>query len=678
MPLRLILVFKNQEKILEIDKEEVTLGRASDNDIEIEDINSSRYHCQIKNNSQGNFFIVDLKSRNGTFVNGVLVDKKILQSGDKIEIGQSTFFYDRRKNFEGEETARLPILDFSEEEIIKRDKAADQSPEDLEQQVQDLYQLLDINRALTSETNSKKLLELIMDSSIEVSDAERGFLILREGEALEMKCSRNLDGEFVKKSKFKISTSIVQEVLKTGQTVLTNDAQNDDRFTGIFSVHGLKLRSVLCVPLRIKNENVGVLYLDNRFEQGVFNRQDLYLIQAFADQAAIALKMVSLLEEKKTREKELEEAKIRALDLNQQLEKELEKQKLRLEAIESKARKEKKGTSSKKTPKFKFDYSNIITQSPRMYEIFKILDKVVDSNVPVLIQGESGTGKELIARALHFNSRRQKKPFVSENCGAIPQNLMESEFFGYEKGAFTGADKRKLGLFEVASGSTLFMDEISEMSPDIQTKLLRVLQEGEIRRVGGKETIKVDVRIISACNRDLSEEVRKNRFREDLFYRLNVITLELPPLRDRKEDIPDLIDFFLDRANKKIRRAPKTISDDSVELLLSYNWPGNIRELENEIERAVALSKEMITPEYFSESIFNGSSSAPTSSSFSTPSRGTLKEILQDEGKKIERRVILDVLVEVDWKKSDAAQRLGISRPTLDSKIEKYSIKRET
>ena len=237
-----------------------------------------------------------------------------------------------------------------------------------------------------------------------------------------------------------------------------------------------------------------------------------------------------------------------------------------------------------------------------MYEIFHILDQVTDSDVPVLIQGESGTGKELIARALHFNSKRKDHPFVSENCSAIPETLLESEFFGYEKGAFTGADQDKPGLFEIANGGTLFLDEISEMNLDMQAKLLRVLQEGEIRRVGGKKTIRVDVRLISACNRDLAEEVRKKRFRSDLFYRINVITIELPPLRERKEDIPLLVEHFLQRGAKKIGRK-KRISPRALEYLMEYDWPGNVRELENEIERAMVLAEDVITPDVLSPSI---------------------------------------------------------------------------
>jgi transcriptional regulator with PAS, ATPase and Fis domain len=295
----------------------------------------------------------------------------------------------------------------------------------------------------------------------------------------------------------------------------------------------------------------------------------------------------------------------------------------------------------------------------------------------VLIQGESGTGKELIARALHFNSKRKANPFVSENCAAISPNLMESEFFGYEKGAFTGADKKKLGLFEVANSSTLFLDEIAEMSPDMQTKFLRVIQEGEIRRVGGKETIKVDVRLVSACNKDLAVEIKKNKFREDLFYRLNVITIELPPLRKRKEDVPSLINFFLERDAAKNGGAKRELAPETMEVLFEYDWPGNIRELENEIERAMALSKDTITPDYLSEAILTGIKKDGSASFSKAYSSQTLKDIIQEETEKIERAVILKTLQESQWKKAEAAETLGISRPTLDSKIEKYKIRKE-
>ncbi|RMD59940.1 MAG: sigma-54-dependent Fis family transcriptional regulator, partial [Nitrospirae bacterium] len=250
------------------------------------------------------------------------------------------------------------------------------------------------------------------------------------------------------------------------------------------------------------------------------------------------------------------------------------------------------------------DIGHIIGSSPKMEEIFKIVKKIAPSNTVVLILGESGTGKELIARAIHYNSPRRMKPFMAINCAAIPENLLESELFGYEPGAFTGATTRKMGLFEVADKGTIFLDEIAEMSIQMQSKLLRVLQEKEIRRVGGSKNIKVDVRIIAATNKNLEEEMKKGNFREDLYYRLNVITIHLPPLRERKEDMPDLAKFFIAKANEEFGKRVKGIKDDAMKLLLSYDWPGNVRQFQSAIERAVLLGEEdFITVEDLPEEI---------------------------------------------------------------------------
>ncbi len=234
-------------------------------------------------------------------------------------------------------------------------------------------------------------------------------------------------------------------------------------------------------------------------------------------------------------------------------------------------------------------YSEIIGESPGLMRVFRLIDRVADSVVPVLIQGESGTGKELVAAAIHHNSPRLDKPYVTENCAAIPETLLESELFGYKRGAFTGADRNKVGLFKVADSGTLFLDEIGDMSLGMQKKLLRVLQDGEIRPVGSNEIFHVDVRLLSASNKNLKKMVEQRRFREDLFYRLNTITITLPPLRDRPEDIPLLVEFFVERVAGEMGREPVPFSGEAMEALERYRWPGNIRELENEIRRGLAL-----------------------------------------------------------------------------------------
>jgi transcriptional regulator with PAS, ATPase and Fis domain len=253
-------------------------------------------------------------------------------------------------------------------------------------------------------------------------------------------------------------------------------------------------------------------------------------------------------------------------------------------------------------------YAEIIGNAPSMLRVFGLLDKVAPSSVPVLIQGESGTGKELVARAIHMNSPRRDKEYVTENCAAIPETLLESELFGYKRGAFTGAERNKRGLFVVADGGTLFLDEIGDMSLNMQKKLLRVLQDGEIRPVGGNEVIHVDVRILSASNRNLREMVSQGFFREDLYYRLNTITLELPPLRERKVDISELVAFLIDKVSEEMNVNPLPVSEKGMEALMRYQWPGNIRELENEIRRCLALKSggEEIDLEDLSDEVKNG------------------------------------------------------------------------
>jgi transcriptional regulator with PAS, ATPase and Fis domain len=290
----------------------------------------------------------------------------------------------------------------------------------------------------------------------------------------------------------------------------------------------------------------------------------------------------------------------------------------------------------------------------------------------VLITGESGTGKELVARAIHENGPRSSKAFVSENCAAIPVNLLESEFFGHVRGAFTGASRDKRGLFEVADGGTLFLDEIADMSLAMQTKFLRVLQDGEIRRVGGKDIIRVDVRIISATNKNIYEMVRKNEFREDLLYRINVITITLPPLRDRREDIPLLIDYFLERVAERSAAKKKLIDRETFHLLYQYDWPGNIRELENEIERLAALSGERIESHLLSPNIQAKGLDRPVQYTGKS-----LKDIVSRTVEDVEKHVIRSTLIDAGWKKTRAAEMLGISRPTLDSKIDKYGLARD-
>lgn len=319
----------------------------------------------------------------------------------------------------------------------------------------------------------------------------------------------------------------------------------------------------------------------------------------------------------------------------------------------------------------KYGLLNIICQSPPFQEVLRQADLVAKNDATVLLRGESGTGKDLLARYIHANSLRSLRPFIKVNCGALPEPLVESELFGHEKGAFTGAAVRKQGKFEIAQGGTLYLDEIGEIAPKIQVKLLHALQYKEIERLGGTETIKTDCRIIAATNKDLEEALLKKEFREDLFYRLNVFPIFLPPLRERKEDIPILADYFIQRFCRDLNRSSLTISEETMNIFMSYDWPGNIRELENTIERlGILIQDRQITPHDLPRSIRQSDSHPEI---LSPNQDRPLKDVMDD----IEKQIIKRVLQETAGNRSKAADKLGISRRALHYKLVEYQLSDE-
>jgi len=319
----------------------------------------------------------------------------------------------------------------------------------------------------------------------------------------------------------------------------------------------------------------------------------------------------------------------------------------------------------------KFSFENIIGKSHEMQKIYGLIESISQNDVTSLIQGETGTGKDLVAKAIHYNSRRSKYPFITVNCAALPESLLESELFGHVKGSYTGAIDDKPGRFQIANGGTIFLDEIGELSPAIQAKLLRVTENKEFERIGDSKTIKVDVRIIAATNRDLREEVEKKRFRKDLFYRLSVITIKMPPLREKREDIPLLIQHFLGKYNKEFRKEIQGVSQHAMDLMLDYDWPGNVRELENAIEHAfVHCRKKLIMCEHIPDEIkksssFGGISALSTLTSEENPLQAA------------EKAVIIKVLEETGWNMGKTTEILKISRPTLWRRMKKYGIRKK-
>jgi DNA-binding NtrC family response regulator len=326
--------------------------------------------------------------------------------------------------------------------------------------------------------------------------------------------------------------------------------------------------------------------------------------------------------------------------------------------------------------KAKYRFANLIGDSDEMQRLFQLIEKIASTNSTVLICGESGTGKELVARAIHYNSDRRDHPMVPVNCGAIPEDLLESELFGYEKGAFTGALKTRIGRFELAHGGTIFLDEIGDMSPGLQVKILRILQEHEFERVGGIKSIKIDIRVIAATHRDLELEVKNGTFREDLYYRLNVIPLVIPPLRERKYDIPLLVRHFIEKFNVEKKRAIKGMAPEAMNCFIQYDWPGNVRELENLIERLVILKEEgTIAREDLPEKILGNAPSAGIVPPPEIPDDGISLATAVSE---FEKELILLALKKTNWVKNRAAKLLQLKRTTLVEKMKKIKLDRES
>lgn len=478
--------------------------------------------------------------------------------------------------------------------------------------------LVEINEKINTLHHISNLLDTIMDIAMETLEAERGFIILKsenENEDFREVTARNISKNDISSIR-ELSSSVVNQVLKSGKPVLTMDAQTDQRFSGAESVLFHNIRSVICTPLVFSDEILGVIYMDSRTGEGKFDEDSLKFIQAFSKQAAIAIQNARLFESLEIENKQL-------------------KKQISLEA----------------------NFPEIVGNSPAIVKIFEIVRDVADTTASVLIEGESGTGKELVARAIHRNSNRKDKPFIPIFCGSLAENILESELFGHKKGAFTGAIENKPGLFEEANNGTLLLDEIADINKNIQTKLLRVLQEGEIKRVGETEIRKVDVRILSATNRDLMDEVKKGNFREDLYYRLNVINIKMPPLRERKEDIPLLTEHFLKKYAEKNKKNISGFSSKAMDYLMNHSWSGNIRELENTIERAVILAK--------------GKTIEPSNLNL-TPSQPAIS--IGQTLEEIEKSVVLSTLEKNNNNRTKTAEILGISRRWLQYRLKDWGM----
>lgn len=522
--------------------------------------------------------------------------------------------------------------------------------------------LLEVNKRLTSEKDVKRLLEYVMDSAVLLSGAERGFLLLtRDGrEDLEVRVARNLDRENIQRTKMKISHSIATRVIESGEAIMTLDAMEDDRYREQLSVHDLKLRSVLCLPMIRRGEVLGAIYLDNRFRKSAFGSEVLATMEAFADQAAIALANARLMASMSETQAELRVAHESIARLNEALESELKERTLELQDSHQIVIRQREQLTGKHR------YDRLIGESDSLKRIFHAMDRLLDNTIPVLIEGESGTGKELVARAIHFNGSRVSGPFVALNCGAIPATLLESELFGHSRGAFTGATRDKIGVFEAADGGTLLLDELGELPLEMQAALLRVLQSGEFKRVGETQERQVDVRIIAATNKTLRDEVEGGRFREDLYYRLAAVPLTLPPLRERPGDIRLLVEHFLAAHREQGLSEVTAVNRAAVQMLERSPWPGNVRQLEMVLKNAALFADtEVLGPEDFS-AFPEITGAGGVALKGARLSGRTLADI--------EREAIIQALTDNGGNKKRSAEKLGIDRRTLYNKLKSYNI----
>jgi Nif-specific regulatory protein len=490
-----------------------------------------------------------------------------------------------------------------------------------------LSALLEVSKVINASFDLEKNLSRVMHVLGEFLEMERGsvFLLGHTTKELKIVAAHGLTKEQIARGKYRIGEGIVGRVLERNSPMVIPNVGEEPLFlnkTG--SRVGKSGISFLCVPITFKGESIGVLSVDRIFkDKAITIDEDIRVLEVIA---SIIAQYVILWEH--YRESELERENL------------------------------------KRELKGKYRLPNIIGTSDKMQEVFEAVHRVSDSKATVILYGESGTGKELIAKAIHYMSPREKSPFVKFNCASIPEGLLESELFGHEKGAFTGAINIRKGRFERAHGGTILLDEIGDLPINLQPKILRVLQEKEFERVGGERTIKVDVRLIAATSRNLEELVAQGTFREDLFYRLNVVPLLLPALRERKEDITLLVDFFLKRFNSENKKLV-SLSPEALRVLVDYAWPGNVRELENTIERLVVMSDGRVI----------STSDLPVNLQLPSHQEVLHKESLQAGIEDIEKSSIIDALEKTGWVQAKAARVLGLTPRQIGYKIYKYSIK---
>ena len=498
--------------------------------------------------------------------------------------------------------------------------------------LEELALLYRIGQTLDRSLDLGQVAEPLLAELAELMGMTRGTLTLlnRQTGQILIEAAHGLSPEQVRRGKYRLGEGVTGMVVKTGRSMVVPRVSQEPLFldrTG--SRKGLRKSDVsfICVPITVGSETVGALSADRLFTSEVALQEDVRLLSTVASMIAQAVKLRQTIQE--------------------------ENERLRAENVRLQAQLEQR-----------FRPSNIIGNSPAMYKVYDLIGQVCKTNATVLIRGQSGTGKELVAQAIHYNSLRAKKSFIRVNCAALPETIIESELFGHEKGAFTGAVAQRKGRFELASGGTIFLDEVGDLPAVTQIRLLRVLQEREFERLGSTETTRVDVRVIAATNRPLEELVASGQFREDLYYRLNVFPIYLPPLRERRSDILLLADHFLGRYAKQNGKDVRRISTPAIDMLMAYHWPGNVRELENCVERAVVLTTDKVVHSHHLPPTLQ------TAEASGTQIRGCLEELLAN----YERELLLEALKMARGNRAKAARAMGITERLMGLRVKKHGI----
>jgi Nif-specific regulatory protein len=575
----------------------------------------------------------DLDSRNGTLVNGAAIEQRDLQHGDEIAAGDSSFLFlledadedltpsaGRVEFEEAQATAETTIIHPRDVVYLQPDRLLRELPA-TSRVARNLNALLKISRIVHAIRDLNDLQGQLLDLIFEVVPAGRGAILLADREGHEFNSMFARMRQTGQSPLVKVSRTVARQVLEQGIAMLGSDVPGSNELREVESLAASQVRSLLCVPLTVFQRVIGCIYLDSDSLSSRLTEEHLQLVTAIAGISAVALENARRL---------------------QWLEQENER--LTVEISQERS---------------------LVGEGARMKEVYQFLKRVAPTDSTVLIEGESGTGKELAARALHRNSPRAGKPFVAINCSAIPESLLESDLFGHERGAFTGAASLKKGRLEVADGGVVFLDEIGELALALQVKLLRVLQEREFERVGGTHPIKVDIRLIAATNCNLEQAMHDGKFRQDLYYRLAVLKITMPMLRDRRDDIPMLVRHFVQKHAKRCKVKPRPISREALACLVNYDWPGNVRELENAIERALVLgASDVILPEDLPESLLER-----------TPPPEMTEAKYHAAVKELKKHLILDAVEQTQGSYADAARILGVHPNYLHRLIRNLELK---